>query len=166
MTGLEPLVLGALGAGAGYAGGLGTIGTGLLGIGGALTGLQLGQSRNMEGIDLARLNAEKEQAKLAASERALSNAQAFRRSLSSQMALASFRGGFGGSLARQFGSQSMSNFFQDQAAIERGIRGIDTSATMAAANIRAQRGARDLGAYTGFATGLLGSTNLSRAKGK
>src|SRR6188508_2101607 len=78
-------------------------------------------------IDQAAIELNQEQARLQSAEAALANAGSFRKALASQVALASLRGG-SGSVMRQFGAESYSNFLQDQEAIKRGVRLSDLQA--------------------------------------
>jgi|GEM_PF-5554893 len=128
---------------------------------GAAAALGASQSRSQEKLELATIEANREEAKLAAAEQALSNAQGFRRALSSQLALASFRGGPGSSLPAQFGAASMESFIQDQKSIERGVKQIDTSSVISTAGARLGRSARDLKIATDLGSSLFGMANLS-----
>ena len=130
-------------------------------IGGALVGQQLGVSREQSKLDRATIEYNRQQAKLAAAEKSLSNARGFRKALANQMALANFRGGPGSSIATQFGSESMASFLEDQRAIQRGAQAIDTSATLQRAEAGMGRKARDVGALGRFGSSVLGATNLS-----
>lgn len=145
-TGFEPLAIGAA----------------FGGLSGALTAGQLSLSREQYGLDRAAIEANREQAKLDAAEKALSNARGFRKALASQLALANFRGGPGSSIASQFGAESMASFREDQQSLERGMRQVDTAASQQLSGAKTQRFGRDLSTIGGFAQTLLGSTNLSR----
>ena len=61
------------------------------------------------------------QAQAAAAQTGARNARSFRSALAQQVAIAGRRG-TGGSLIRQFSSESVHNFLQDQEAIKQGIR--------------------------------------------
>ena len=135
------------------------------GVGSAAIG-SLFASREQEKLDFATIEANREQAKLASAEKALSNAQNFRRSISSQLALANFRGGPGSSIASQFAGQAVSGFAQDQNLIARGARQIDTSSQIQRAGSALGRSSRDIGIGTNFASSLFSFANLSRLKGK
>jgi hypothetical protein len=90
----------------------------------------IGETRAAKGqrrVDLAAIELQQEQFRLQAAEASSLNANNFRKALASQVALASMRGG-GGSVVRQFGAESYSNFLQDQEAIKRGVRLSDLQA--------------------------------------
>jgi len=159
-TGLEPLVLGSTVAG-GAGGGASLIGTIAAGATLATTGASLLMSREQAKLDRATIEANRQEAKLAASEKALQNARGFRKALASQLALANFRGGPGSSIAAQFGGESMASFLADQQAIERGQKQIDTSATIQRAGATLGRTARDLATLSNFGSAALSFTNLS-----
>lgn len=162
---MEPLALGALAAGTGgLALGVGGLGLAGLAASGALAGSQLAISGRQERLDLATIEANKEEAKLAAAQQALSNARGFRKALASQLALANFRGGPGSSIAAQFGTESISSFFQDQAALDRASKQIERGALISGTGAALGRTARDIGTVGGFGTSLLGATSLSRVK--
>lgn len=165
--GIETLAL--IGAGVGGATGagigLGTLGTvGLAGLGG-LAGLQMGMSQEQQKLDIATIEANREEAKLAASEKALMNARGFRRALSNQMAMANFRGGPGSSLASQFGTDSMASFLADQKAIERSGLQADTAASMSLGQAGMSRRARDLNTFGSFGSTVFGAMNFSGGGG-
>jgi len=168
---LEPLIFGtiagALTGGLGFGAGLGlNAATGLGAVGGGLLGSSLGSSSSQAKVDRATINANREEAKLAAAEAALSNAQNFRRNLSSQLALASFRGGPGSSIASQIGSESVGNFYRDQGAIERGARGVDSSANLQIAGANSARAARNINAIGQFGMQAFQNSNLSKSENK
>lgn len=136
---------------------------GLIGLEGLSAFGQSSQAKSQEKLDLATIQLNREEAKLASAEKALMNASSFRKSLASQLAMASFRGGPGSSIASQIGSESMFNFGQDQRAIERGMQGIDTAASLAGAGAKARSSAQRMSAMLNFGTSTLGSINASRA---
>lgn len=122
-------------------------------------------AKNQFKIDEAGIELRREQARLQAAETASSSALNFRKALASQVALASFRGG-SGSLVRQFGAESYSNFAQDQAAIKRGERLIDVRAKNEYAQAAANKKARTLGAATKAIGTSLNSFNFNQIYGK
>lgn len=127
--------------------------------GGGLLG-QLSGSRNQQKVDLGAIEVNQEQTRLKAAEAAQQNAMSFRKALASQVALASMRGG-SGSLMRQFGSESFSNFLQDQEAIKRGVRIADLQAQQQRASVFGNRATNDLSALTKFATTALSVWNIN-----
>ena len=130
----------------------------------ASTGLGLVSSRQQEKLDLATLNAETERAKLVASEQAASQAVGFRNSLASQLALSSLRAGAGGSLVRQFGAESFSNFLADQRAIGSKQRFIDASADLGRAQARSNRFSRDVSSVSSLLSTGIDAVNLNDVK--
>ncbi len=111
-------------------------------------------------IDEAGIELQREQSRLQAAEAGQQHAVGFRKALASQVALASMRGG-AGSVVRQFGSESYSNFLNDQEAIKRGVRLADLQSTHAYAQAYANRSASNLRATSQFATSTLNAWNLS-----
>lgn len=136
------------------------ISTTLLVASAASTGAGLLSSRQQEKTELRALEAETERAKLEATDMAVVQAKTFRQALASQIALSSLRGA-GGSLARQFGAQSMANFLQDQGILERRKQFIDTASLQKKADIKAGRFGRDISAIGGLISSGMGSLNLS-----
>lgn len=163
MSGLEPLLIAAAigGGGAAAAGATGLTLAAAVGVS-ALAGQQLAVSGAQKSLDLATIEANKEQAKLQAAESALSNAQGFRKALASQLSLASFRGGPGSSIAAQFGAESMANFAADQRAIERGVQQINTAATIQSAGASLNAQSRNLSIIGGVANSALALANFSK----
>lgn len=117
-------------------------------------------AKNQFMVDSAAIELNQEQARFKAAEAAQQNALSFRKALASQVALASMRGG-AGSVVRQFGSESYSNFLQDQEAIKRGIRLNDASAQNQRAGAAGQKYASDLSALTRFAKSGLDAWNIN-----
>lgn len=74
-------------------------------------------SSKQEKLEKSLNAAETERAMLSGSETALNASKDFRTALSSQLAINSLRGGSGGSLAAQFGAESIANFMSDQRAL-------------------------------------------------
>lgn len=106
--------------------------------------------RLQQKMDLAAIDLNQEQARLQAAEASAQNAMSFRKALASQVALASLRGG-AGSVVRQFGGESYSNFLQDQESIKRGSRLTDIRAQQQRAQASGNRATNDLKALTDFA---------------
>lgn len=128
----------------------------------ASTGAGLYASRNQEKLDTMILKAETAQAKLAGAETALLAAKDFRSSLASQLALSSLRSGAGGSLVRQFGSESMANFLQDQGVLQNKQKYIDISSNLQQSQIRANRFSRDVSSIGSLLQGGLQAINLNK----
>jgi hypothetical protein len=63
---------------------------------------------------------------------------------------------------RQFGSESFSNFLQDQEAIKRGVRLSDIQALQGQAQARGIKSSSNLKSFTRFASTALGSINLNQ----
>jgi hypothetical protein len=85
-------------------------------------------AKSQRNVDLANAELVQEQSRLRAAQAAQQSTVGFRKALASQLALAGMRGG-SGSVMRQFGSESYSNYLADQENINRG---------MSIANIQAQ----------------------------
>lgn len=111
-------------------------------------------------IDEANIELNREQGRLQAAEAASSNATGFRKALASQVALASMRGG-SGSLVRQFGGESYSNFLRDQKAIQMGERLVDVRAKNQLAQAKANRSSRKTSAAVGALSSSINSWNFS-----
>ena len=126
------------------------------------TGVGMIGSRQAEKLDLAKLNAETERAKLVASEQAGMHAKGFRNSLASQLALSSLRSGAGGSMVRQFGAESMSNFLADQRAITSKSKFIDVSSNLARAQIKSNRFSNDISSISSLLGQGIQSVNLNK----
>lgn len=131
----------------------------LLGISAASTGASLISSRGQQKVEMATIELEREQAKLAASEQAYQKSLDFRSALSSQLALASLRGGAG--LMTQFGSNAMANYLQDQKVLTNRARFIDISANMARATSKANRFTRDMSSIGQLASQGLNQINFN-----
>lgn len=117
-------------------------------------------------IDEAAIELQRQQAHYQAAEQANANAGSFRKALASQVALASMRGG-SGSLLRQFGGESYSNFLKDQEAIKRGGRLIDVQALNQTAQAKANRTQRKTTAAINAINSSLNAwnvNNLTQAK--
>lgn len=127
----------------------------------ASTGAGLYASRQQQKSEMAFLEAETERARLAATDEALRSAQGFRQALASQLALSSLRSGTGGSLVRQFGAQSLSNFLSDQDVLGRRRQFIDIASQAKGAQIKADRFARDLSGVGSLLTTGLNMVNLN-----
>lgn len=136
--------------------------TGLLIAGSAAsTGLGLISSRQQQKQEMAFLEAETERARLAATDEALVRARGFREALASQLALSSLRSGTGGSLVRQFGAQSISNFLSDQDVMGRRKQFINIASQAKGAQIKADRFARDVSGIGSLLTTGLNMVNLN-----
>ena len=142
----------------------GGISTALLIASAASTGAGLVASGKQSSLERANLKLETEQAKLAGAETALQSATSFRQNLSSQLAIASLRGGNGGSLVNQFGSTSMANFLADQGAITSRQKFIDANASNKRSQISANRFSRDVSALGSLFSSGLESINLNKTK--
>ena len=138
---------------------------------GAIAGASLGASavgagqsffagEDQNTIDQAALKLNVEQARLSASEKSAVLARNFRKSLASQVAIASMRGG-AGSLAAQFGAESYQNFLQDQKSIDVGLNVSETQAKIADANARAIRNTSEIKTGTTFGSSALNAVNVS-----
>lgn len=114
-------------------------------------------ARNQYKIDEAGIELQREQSRLQAAEAGAQHATGFRKALASQVALASMRGG-AGSVLRQFGSDSYSNFIKDQEAIKRGVRLADIQAVHNSAQAHANKYSSNVKGLTQFA-----STSLNAA---
>lgn len=114
-------------------------------------------------LDAASIELAREQARTQAAESAQQNALGFRKALASQVALASMRGG-SGSLVRQFGAESYSNFLKDQAAIDRGVRVSDAQSLTALAQAKANRYVAGVKGITDFGQAALSAWNLNTLK--
>ena len=128
----------------------------------ASTGFGLSASRQQEKLDIATLDAETQRAKLVAAEGAANQAKGFRNALSSQLALSSLRSGAGGSLVRQFGAESMSNFLQDQRAITSKQKFIDMSSDLRRSQIKSNRFSRDVSSIQSLLSGGIDAINFNK----
>jgi len=117
------------------------------------TGAGIVMNEKQKKAELAQVNAERERAKLEATDQALTQTQNFRQALASQLALSSLRSGSGGSLVRQFAAGSVSNYLKDQKAIDNQKKFIDVAANANKANIRS----RALGQNISAISSLIGS---------
>jgi len=135
--------------------------TGLLIASAATTGVGLVQSRQQERVELAFLEAQTERSRLEATDVALQQAQGFRAALASQLAISSLRSGTGGSLVRQFGAASVSNFLRDQDVLGRRKDFIDIAASNTRAQIKANRFSRDISSIGSLIGQGIQSVNLN-----
>lgn len=117
-----------------------------------------GQTQGM--LDSAALQLNAEQARTQAAERSAALARTFRKSLASQMALATMRGG-AGSLAAQFGVESFQNYMEDRKAIESGLAVSESSTKIGEATNKAKANERDLRAVSNFASTAFSGVNFS-----
>lgn len=127
----------------------------------------IGQKRaaDTQGIlDEAAIDLQREQSRMQAAEAATIHATSFRKAMASQVALASLRGG-AGSVARQFGASSYSNFLQDQEAIKRGVRLSDIQALHSLSQSKANKSASNMRALGAFAKTSLDAWNFSSFSG-
>lgn len=138
------------------------ISTSLLIASAASTGASMIASGKQEKLDLAMINAETERAKLQATDQALVQAQTFRQALASQLAISSLRSGGGGSIARQFGAQSVANFLRDQNALQSTKNFIDIASKGNIATAKSQRLTRDFNAINNLINTGMGAINLSK----
>jgi hypothetical protein len=129
---------------------------------GVSTGAGLLASREQERVDLAFLEAETERAKLEATDEAIVRAKGFREALASQLAISSLRSGSGGSLVRQFGAVSVSNFLKDQDVLSRRKEFIDIASQSNRAQIRANRFGRDISSIGSLLSSGVQSINLNK----
>lgn len=127
----------------------------------ATTGAGLLASQQQEKTELAFLDAQTERAKLAATDQALNESKTFRRALASQLALSSLRSGAGGSLVRQFGAESVSNFLKDQDVLNRRKEFIDVAAQSERSQIKSNRFNRDISAIGNLVKSGLNTVNFS-----
>ena len=123
-------------------------------------------SSQQEKIDKAVNNAETERARLVGAETALTSARDFRTALSSQLAISSLRGGASGSLAAQFGSQSVANFMADQRTLASNQKFIGIKSDLRGAEIQSQRFARDVNSVSSLIKAGSESLNMSGPKAK
>lgn len=142
------------------------ISTALLVASAASTGAGLMSSGQQQKIEMSRIKTETEAAKLQATEEAFVGAQSFRQALASQLALSSLRSGAGGSLVRQFGSESIASMFGDQKNFERRKNFIDMSANISRANAMTTRFGSGLSSIGGLLSQGLQSVNLSAMTNK
>lgn len=139
----------------------GTAAIGLMVASAASTGLGLVQSRQQEKLELASLQLEAETAKTQATDEALVRAKSFREALASQLAISSLRGGTGGSLVRQFGAVSVSNFLKDQDVLGKRQQYIDIATSLNRASITSGRFGRDISSIGGLVQSGFGAMNLN-----
>ena len=111
-------------------------------------------------IEEAALETNRAQARESAAERSAVLAGKFRKALATQVSIASMRGG-SGSLALQFGRESMENYLADKDAIARGLQISETQSKIAEAEIDANANARHLKALSNFTTSAFSSINFS-----
>lgn len=111
-------------------------------------------------IDEAALNLNLEQARLSAAEKSAALARNFRKSLASQIAIASMRGG-AGSLVAQFGSESFQNYMEDKSAIEAGLAVSETQGSIGKAKLKADANTRDIKSFGNFASSSFDAVNFS-----
>jgi hypothetical protein len=135
----------------------------------ATTGVGLYASSQQEKLDRSINAAETEHARLAGAETALTASRDFRTALSSQLALASLRGGSGGSLAQTFGSRSIANFLSDQRSLESQQKFLGIKSNIRNAEIGSQRLARDVSSVgsllsTGYEAINLNKISKAQAK--
>lgn len=129
-------------------------------------GLQQRESGRIQDVlDDAALRLNQEQARVQAAEKSAVHARQFRQALATQVALASFRSG-GGSIARQVGAESLSNFLQDQEAIQTGLDISETQGAIQKANLSANTAARDIKIVTRTAAKGFEGLNLNLLKPK
>ena len=125
---------------------------------GAIQSKFAGDTQGM--LDEAALNLNLEQARLSAAEKSAALARNFRKSLASQVAIASMRGG-AGSLVAQFGAESYQNFIQDNKAIEAGLNIAEAQGKIGRAQLKADANTRDIKALSSFATSSFDAVNFS-----
>jgi len=125
---------------------------------GAFQSKSAGDNQGM--LDEAALRLNMEQARLTAAERSSALARKFRKSLASQVAIASMRGG-SGSLVAQFGSESFQNFLEDQGAIDRGLAVAERQGDIAGAELKAKANTRDTKTAGNFASSAFDAVNFS-----
>lgn len=98
-------------------------------------------------LETAALNLQMEQARHSAAEQSSIHATNFRKSLASQIALTSMRGG-SGSVMTQFGQESYRNFLLDQQAIGVGLSIKEASGGIARADIAGRGELREAKAFS------------------
>jgi len=128
----------------------------------ATTGAGLFASAQQQKLDRSINAAETEHARLAGAETALTASRDFRTALSSQLAIASLRGGSGGSLAQTFGSRSISNFLSDQRALQSQQKFLGIKSDIRNAEINSQRLSRDLSSVGSLLGTASQSINLNK----
>lgn len=101
---------------------------------------------------------------IATAEQQAAQATAFRKAISQQAARASVRGG-GGSLVRQFGAESLSNFQQAQAGLDRGTQAMDLKSRMEFGQSRLAAFGQKRKADVGFLKTALEGINFSKLTG-
>jgi len=104
------------------------------------------------------------QREIVGAEQQAAQAVAFRKAIAQQAARASIRGG-GGSLVRQFGAESLSNFQQSQEALQRGVRLGELESRMQFAQNRLAAFGQKRKADTGFLDTALKGINFSKLTG-
>ena len=155
-------------AGAAVGAAIGAVAAGPMG---AITGAQIGSSAvgavqsavagsSQDMMDRAALKLNLEQARLNAAEKSSAVARNFRKSLASQVAIASMRGG-AGSLALQFGNESIQNYLQDKSAIEAGLQIAETKSDFALADLKAKKNVRNIKTFSNFAESTFNAFNFS-----
>jgi len=138
------------------------VSTALLLASAASTGVGLYASGKQKKLDRAINAAETEHARLAGAQTALTASQDFRTALSSQLAIASLRGGSGGSLAQTFGSKSIANFLSDQRSLESQQKFLGIRSDIKNAEIKNQRLARDVSSVGSLLSSYSGAINLNK----
>jgi len=128
----------------------------------ATTGAGLYASKQQAKLDRSINAAETERAKLAGAETALVASRDFRTALSSQLAIASLRGGSGGSLSSTFGSKSIANFLSDQRSLESQQKFLGIRSDIRNAEIGSQRLSRDAKSVGSLLSAGLDYVNLNK----
>ena len=136
----------------------------MLALSAASTGLGLIGSKRQEKLDIATIRAESESAKNQAAQQALASSQGFRQALASQLAISSLRGS-GGSISRQFASQSISNMLGDSRAFEQQQKSIDLGAGIQKAQAKSNKFTRNVNSIGGLLGAGVQSVNLSALSG-
>lgn len=132
----------------------------------ASAGLGIASSKKQSKLDQSQLKLQTEQARLAASDQALTQTRDFRQALASQLAISSLRGGSGGSLMRQFGATSMANFLDDQKSLQSKRRFIEASASSERSGILSRQLSRDINAVGGLLESSFQQVNFSNLNQK
>lgn len=114
-------------------------------------------------LDTAALRLNQEQARTVAAEKSAIHAANFRKALASTVAFASLRGG-AGSVARQFGQESVKSFLEDQKAIESGLQISEAQTDISRANLSAKSTARNITNLSRFAQSAFSGVNLNLLK--
>ena len=151
--------MGAL-AGVAAASGISAAAAGVMGAAALGAAFEVQGAVDQRRIEKASINLQAEQAKLIATQEAEQNASSFRSALASQVAMTSFRGG-SGSLTRQFGAESFSNFMQDRQKFESNLRLIELQKGLQQSQSKAAQTARIAKGVTGGAKSAFGLTGKS-----